>query len=173
MLTGYGSGTWGQSIYCRDMARSVAFCEASCPRGTAQLRTSRHWKWSQGVPKLPYLWPRAEGIWRKRLHSNLGATPPGHLSSWKKFLNSQRQKTVLGKELPQIYSHVHTSLHTHPTPFPTYLYTPLTLWVLPHLHAQSWAHFESSDPFTHPSWSTFAHSQHTHFTLRLAKTPTR
>lgn len=52
----YVGWIWKQNlgtIYCRDEIRSVAFCGASCPRGTAQVRTLRQWKWALGAPKLP------------------------------------------------------------------------------------------------------------------------
>lgn len=59
-------------------------------------------------------------------------------------------------------THAHTLLHTAPTPLPTYLYTQLTLPVLPHPHAQFWAHSESSGPLTRPPRPPFAHCQHSH-----------
>lgn len=90
MWAGYGSGTWGQSIYCRGIARSVASCGPSYPSRAAQLRTSGNGNGHRVSPDFHVFGPGAEGIWRKGLHSIcvnfpnlLPASPPPYLDSIK------------------------------------------------------------------------------------------
>lgn len=93
-------------------------------------------------------------------------SPPGYLSSWKKFLNCQRQKGVHPKRTAtQMYSDDYIRLHPHCNPF-THRFTTHTAGTSsPTRPVLSPLQVSPPQPLTHPSRPTFAHSQHTHTPL--------
>ena len=135
--------TRGQSIYCRDIAMSVAFCEPSSPSGAAQLRT-----------KLPYLWRWCRGHLKKRIQLDLRKfSQPASwqtTSSWTSIKLVEILKGTNQYPLKDCHKSAltpaHTLLHKHLTPLPTGFYIQLTLPVFPHPHVHSWAPSESSGP---------------------------
>lgn len=98
---------------------------------------------------------------------------PGHQVESHSLAPKGRNECPQKDRHTNITTRADTILHTHPNPLPTYLYTQLTLPVVPHSHAQPRAHSEFCEPLTHPSRPTFVHSALTHFTCVLAKTPMR
>lgn len=89
-------------------------------------------------------------------------SPPGYLTSWKKFLNSQKQKGVPPN--PQLHQGIQTCTHiatSTTNPF-THILTTHPAGTSSPTRPRPEPTPSPLDPLTHLSRPTFSHSQHTH-----------
>ena len=132
LWAGYGSRTWGQSLYFIDRTTSMGFCGASCPRKlhSSELQGNRNEHWvspnSHTFGRIPTFF-QVDFLMASCQSTSL-PPPPGYLSSWKKFLNFRVRNSTPKRTATNVFTRAHILLHTHSTSLPTQLYTPLPCW---------------------------------------------
>lgn len=187
MWAGCGSGTWGQSIaqmWLGQWPSVEPLALGKLHNSELQGKANGHWV----PPNIHTSGPGAEGHWRKGLHSlpprfpqpassqsTSRPSPPGYLSSWKKFLNSQRQKREMRTGNVRAHGCIQTCTHMAPytpNPFTHILTTHPAGTSLPTRPVLSplrvlWT------PYTPILANMCSLLAFTHLTSWLARTPTR